>query len=119
MAEITRKKAVELVLEYEKKQGRNPEMMNKREKGYHVKSGDRFIDVKIGNKNRDILINFSAFKLLGKEISKYYIYFVSGSEEKPKLKILEPDFILKNFSLLTLINLKYNLLKEISEEELQ
>ncbi len=118
MAEINKKKAIELVLEYEKKQGRTPEVTNKIRNGYNIKSGDRFIDVKINSKKGDLLVSFSVFKKLGRDVSNYYIYLVSGTEEKPKLKILEPEFILKNFNLLTLINIKSNLINnQIKEVE--
>lgn len=105
---MDKKKAIELVLEYEKKKGRNPEKQNKIKKGYNIKSGERLIDVKVDNKNKkgDLLVSFNAFKKLGTQISNYYIYIVSGNEEKPELRILEPDFILRNFNLLTLINIK-------------
>ncbi len=119
MAELTKKKAIELVVEYEKKQGRNPEVVNKRKFGYNIKSGDRFIDVKIGSKRGDLLVSFTAFKNLGKSISNYYIYVLKGDEEKPRMQILEPEFILQNFNLLTLINIKANSTKKIPELDLK
>lgn len=115
---MDKKKAVELVIEYEKKQGRNPEKVDKFKEGYDLKSGERLIEVKTnGNFKSDLLLSFSNFKKLGKKISNYYVYFLIG-EDKPKLKIIEPDFIIKNMNLLTLINFKSKQLNEIQEVEL-
>lgn len=115
---MDKKKAIEIVMEYEKKQGRNPEMVNKFKEGYDLKSDGRYIEIKINEKNRgDLLLSFRNFKKLGKGISNYYIYLLRG-ENKPKLKIIEPDFILKNINLLTLINLKSKELNKIQEVEL-
>ena len=114
---MDKKKAIELIIEYEKKQGRNPERANKFKEGCDLKSGERFIDLKInGKKNPNILIRFSNFKKLGKNILRYYIYLLE--EGGQKLKILEPDFIMKNLSLLTLINIKSDLINQLNNIDL-
>lgn len=116
---MEKKKAIELVIEYEKKQGRNPETTNKFKEGFDIKSNDRFIDVKIVNRDDDdILLSFTKFKKLGKNVSNYYVYVVAG-EEKPSLIILEPDFLMKNLNLLTLINIKSGLLRRLPKTSLQ
>ncbi|MEM3405905.1 MAG: DUF3883 domain-containing protein [Candidatus Pacearchaeota archaeon] len=115
---MEKKQAMELVEEYEKKQGRNPERVNKFREGYDLKSGDRFIDVKIGTeRDKDLLLSLTKFKKLGKNIINYYVYLVIEGE-KPKLKILEPEFLLRNFKLLTLMNVKGNSLRRVKAEEL-
>jgi len=114
---MDKKKAIELIIEYEKKQGRNPKRANKFKEGYDLKSGGRFIDLKINEKNNsNILISFSNFKKLGKNVSKYYIYVLE--EGRQKLRILEPDFIMNNLSLLTLINIKSNLINKLNNIDL-
>jgi len=116
---MEKKKAVELVIEYEKKQGRNPERVNKFKEGYDIKAGERFIDIKInGKRENDLLLSFSKFKKLGKNISNYYVYLITEEGEKPKLQILEPEFIMKNLNLLTLINIKSNSIKNIPNAEI-
>ncbi len=115
---MEKKKAIDLVMEYEKKHGRTPEIVNKFKKGYDIKSGNRLIDIKInGKRETDLLLSFSKFKKLGQEISNYYVYLLN-EEEKPKLKILEPDFIIKNLNFLTLINIKSHFIDELNEIDL-
>ncbi|MEM4330656.1 MAG: hypothetical protein QW273_01450 [Candidatus Pacearchaeota archaeon] len=114
---MDKKKAIELVIEYEKKQGRTPEQANKFRDAYDLKSGDRLIDVKINPNKKELLLSFTKFKKLGKNIVNYYVYLVEDGE-KPKLKILEPEFILRNLNLLTLINIKGFNLRKIKSEEL-
>jgi len=112
---MEKKKMIDLVVEYEKKQGRNPEVVNKFKNGYDIKSGDRLIDIKInGKKQADLLLSFSKFKKIGKDISNYYVYLLDG-EEKPTLRVLTPDFIIKNLKLLTLINIKSNLINRLDK----
>ncbi|MEM3116434.1 MAG: DUF3883 domain-containing protein [Candidatus Pacearchaeota archaeon] len=115
---MDRKKAINLIIEYEKKQGRNPEVVNKFKLGYDIKSDNRFIDVKInGKKEKNLLLSFIKLKKLGKNFLNYYVYIIT-KEEKPKLRILEPEFILKNISLLTLISIKSNVLNTLQTIEL-
>ena len=117
MTELTKMKAIEVVIDYEKKQGRTPEIVSKRNQGYNIKSNDRFIDVKVNSKKSDVLMSFSVFKKLGKQISNYYVYLVEMENKKPIIKILDPDLVLKNFSLLTLVKIKENLIKGIKKVE--
>ncbi|GIU68488.1 MAG: hypothetical protein KatS3mg001_338 [Candidatus Pacearchaeota archaeon] len=112
---MDKKKAIELVLDYEKKQGRNPQTVNKFRNGYDIKSGDRLIEIKINERDSDLLVSFKGFKKLGKNVVNYYIYVLNGDEEKPKLKILEPEFILRNFNLLTLVKIKSDSIKKVGE----
>ena len=118
MVNELKKKAIELAINYEKKRGKNPERVNKFKEGYDIKSEDRLIEIKINNKKNDLLLSFKNFKKLGKDVNKYYIYLFYNLEDKPKLKVLDPDFILKNINLLTLINIKSYILDKIKEEEL-
>ena len=118
---MKKKKAIKLVMEYERKQGRNPEKANKFKQGFDLKSGERLIDIKInGKKDSSLLLSFTKFKKLGRDISNYYVYLLNEEKEgeKPTLKILEPDFIINNLNLLTLINIKPHLINKLNKTDL-
>jgi len=98
-------KEMELVMEYEKRQGRNPEDVSRRYVGYDIKSNDRLIEVK----KRDIKYGF--LYITKNEFTTFlenknaYLYLVYYRDEKPKLKILHRDIILANSK----ISIKYQL----------
>jgi len=98
-------KEMELVMEYEKRQGRNPEDVSRRYVGYDIKSNDRLIVVK----KRDIKYGF--LYITKNEFTTFlenknaYLYLVYYRDEKPKLKILHRDIILANSK----ISIKYQL----------
>ena len=98
MANAVERKAITLVMEYEKLQNREPEDVSKQKCGYDIKSGDRYIEVK-GQSSKwadGIWIYASIVRKLGKDLSNYYVYIVYDIKNNPKLKILEPDVIFKN-----------------------
>ena len=108
------KKAMNIVMKYEKKQGRNPKDVSKNRIGYDIKSGGRCIEVKGQSTKRAewIWINNTVIRKLGKEISNYYVYIVYDINKKPKLKILEPDVIFKNLVVDTMFKLNSKVVNE-------
>jgi|YelNatPaOPRAMG01_1025707.scaffolds.fasta_scaffold133037_1 hypothetical protein len=104
MSSITEQKAIQIVMNYEKSQGREPKDVSKTKCGYDIKSGERCIEVKGQSSKRAgwIWISNSIVRKLGKDLSNYYIYIVYDINNKPKLKILEPDVIFKNLKIDTL-----------------
>ena len=104
----TEKKSMEIVMEYEKKEGRNPKDVSKTRCGYDIKSRGRCIEVK-GMKHKRaqwFWINNSIVRRLGKSLSKYYVYIVYNINDKPKLKILDPNIIFKHLEIDTMFLLK-------------
>lgn len=104
MPNSVEEKAMEIVMRYEKTQGRKPKDVSKTKSGFDIKSGKRCIEVK-GQSNKRatwIWISNSIVRNLGKNLSNYYIYIVYDIKGKPKLKILEPDVIFKNLKIDTL-----------------
>jgi len=99
MEKQNKQKAIEIVVNYEKKQGRNPRQVNKIQKGYDIKSNERLIDVRFVPNN-------------------FYIYVIYNLNNKPKLKILNSDFILRNFNTYTNIFFNRYLLYKQGDEEL-
>lgn len=120
MVNANKQKAVEIVLNYEKKQGRNPEQVNKIQKGYDIKSNERLIDVRVvlNDKINMQTIPLIFFKKIGKDIINFYIYIVYNLNDKPRLKILNSDFILKNFNTYTNIFFNRYLLNKQKDEEI-
>lgn len=98
-------KEMELVMEYEKRQGRNPVDVSRKYVGYDIKSNDRLIEVK----KRDIKYGF--LYITKNEFTTFlenknaYLYLVYYRDKKPKLKILHRDIILANSK----ISIKYQL----------
>jgi len=101
MEKTVEKKAIEIVMDYEWNQKRNPEDVSTKKCGYDIKSRDRFIEVKGQSRKKAswIWINNSIVRKLGKNLSKYYVYIVYDIKNNPKLKILEPDVIFKNLKI--------------------
>lgn len=104
MANSVEQKAMGIVMNYEKSQGRNPKDVSRTKCGYDVKSGNRFIEVKGQGSKRAawIWINNSIVRNLGRNLANYYIYIVYDIKNTPKLKILEPGVIFKNLKIDTL-----------------
>lgn len=118
MPNIVEQKAIELVLEYEKKQGRNPIDVSKKRCGYDIESNDRFIEVKGQSsiKAGFIWINNTLVRTLGKNLANYYIYIIYDIKDKPKIKILEPDIIFKNLQIDTWFLLKSSVINEYGKD---
>jgi hypothetical protein len=97
-------KAIDIVMAYEKAQGRTPKDVSSARCGFDIKSGDRRIEVK-GQSNKRaswIWISNTIVRRLGKNLTNYYIYLVYDIKNKPKLKILDADTIFKNLKIDTL-----------------
>ena len=104
MANTVEQNDINIVMEYETLQGRQPRDVSRTKCGYDIKSGDRFIEVKgqAGKRASWIWISNTIVRNLGKELSNYYVYIVYDIKNNPKLKILEPDVIFKNLKIDTL-----------------
>ncbi len=91
-------KAVQLVMEYERKSGRKPRDVSAEKCGYDIESSGRNIEVKgMSHPTGDnILLYKKLFTKLGKKISNYYIYVVFDIRNTPKMKVLPLDLILAN-----------------------
>ncbi len=107
MANTVEQKAMKIVMEYERSQGRKPKDVSRTKCGYDIKSGNRRIEVKGQSKKRAswIWVSNSIVRNLGRNISNYYVYIVYDIKKNPKLKILEPDVIFKNLKIDTLFRL--------------
>lgn len=118
MPNLTEQKAMKIVMEYEKIQGRKPKDVSKTRCGYDIKSGNRCIEVKGQSSERAswIWITPTIVRNLGKKIGNYYIYIVYDIKNKPKLKILEPDAIFKNLKIDTLFLLKDEVINKYGKD---
>lgn len=108
MVKSTEQKAMEIVMRYERKQGRKPKDVSKTRCGYDIKSGNRCIEVKGESSKRAswVWINNSIVRKLGKKLANYYVYIVYDIKNKPKLKTLEPNVIFKNLKIDTVFLLE-------------
>ena len=107
--ESIEKKAVRVVIEYEKKKGRSPVDVSKQGKGYDIESEDMCIEVKGQSAKPDgrpkqnwLIFDNSCCKTMYKE-RDYYIYLVFNlskdkplEEDNPKLIIFNRDEILRS-----------------------
>ncbi len=114
MANSVEQKAMDIVMNYEKLQGRKPENVCRTRCGYDIKSSDRCIEVKGQSSQRAgwIWISNSITRNLGKNLSNYYIYIVYDINKEPKLKIIDPDTIFKNLKIDTLFLLTTAVINE-------
>lgn len=113
-------KAMKLVTDYERRQGRHPRDVSKTGCGYDIKSGRRLIEVK-GMRHRTgnfISLYKKLFLKLGKDISRYYIYVVYDIKNEPKLKIIPPDVILANIEIETSFFIKAKSYRDIEPMKL-
>lgn len=105
------KKAIKFVMEYEKKQGKNPVDVSRDGVGYDIKSNSHLIEVK-GQKSIDsseprqnwLIFNHRCLRILQQNPKEYFVYFVfniqnekSLEESKPRLIIIPGEEIIKNF----------------------
>lgn len=98
--------AIEVVMTYERKQGRKPKDVHTLRKGYDIESDNRLIEVKGQSKKRpgSIWIKKTLLKKLGKGVMQYHVYIVYGlnpdeSRSVPKIKILPPALIFSNLQI--------------------
>lgn len=102
MKKSIEKQAVDFVVKYEKKQGRNPEVL-KLGHGYDVLSSERKIEVKGHAPANPPFVTFSQynFKALQKE-DNFYLYIVYNLKSKsPKLIILDKLTVLERAKIQT------------------
>ena len=98
-------KEVQLVMKYERRQGRNPEDVSRRYLGYDIKSDDRLIEVKKRAIKYGFLFMTKNEFLTFQKNKNAYLYLVYYREDKPKLKIIHRDTVLANSQ----ISIKYQL----------
>lgn len=82
-------KAMQIVIEYERKQGRNPRDVSKdkNEVGYDILSDERKIEVKgLGGRNPFFKLNNYNFETFRKQ-PNFYLYLVFDINTSPKLII--------------------------------
>lgn len=82
-------KAMQIVMEHERKQGRNPKDVSKdkKEVGYDILSKERKIEVKgLGGRNPFFKLNNYNFETFRKE-ANFYLYLVFDINTNPKLII--------------------------------
>ena len=100
MVNKTEQIAIDVVIKYEKKKGRNPKIVSgQKSKHWDIESGKRLIEVKglgAGRTSFDFWLEDSLFKLDKSTKRRYYIYVVYNIGKQPRLKILHPDEIFKN-----------------------
>ena len=108
MPNTIEQRAMQIVMKYEKKQGRNPKDVSRTKCGYDIQSSERYIEVKgMSSKNAGWFgINNSIVRNLGRNLANYWVYIVYDMKQKPKLKILEPDIIFKHLQIDTMFLLK-------------
>jgi len=90
---------IQYVTRYEKAHRRKAVNVSREYKGYDVKSGNRYIEVKSRYKSEIqpfITLNKTLLRTLGKKLVNYYVYAVYDMKRKPKLVIIPPDDIFKN-----------------------
>ena len=91
--------SIKYVMKFEKSQQRKPVDVSKKHIGYDIKSGNRFIEVKSRPASKIqpfIILHNALLRILGKELSHYYIYIVYDMKKEPKLIIIPPEIIFKN-----------------------
>ena len=85
-----------LVMEYERRQGRNPEDVSRKYLGYDVRSGDRLIEVKRRVIKYGFLYLTANEFLIFQKNENAYLYLVYYENSAPKLRILDRDAVLRN-----------------------
>jgi hypothetical protein len=115
-----KQEAIDLVMDFEKKQGRNPKNVSRTGHGYDIESSGRLIEVKgMSHPTGDFIMLYKKlFVKLGRGISNYYIYVVFDIKNKPKLKIIPPEVILANLEIETSFFLKAKSYKDIKAIDL-
>jgi len=120
MARDTEKKAIEIVLKYEKLHGRSPKDVSGKKLGYDVESGGRLIEVKgmSAQKGDYIPLYKKLFVKLGQRFKDYYIYVIFDIKNRPKLRILNPETILSGIEIETYFMIKLKNYSNLPEEDL-
>ena len=118
MANTIEQKVIEIVMKYEKLQGREPKDVSRTKCGYDIKSTERYIEVKGQSKKRAgrIRMDHAIVRIFGKDSPNYYIYIVYDIKNEPKLKILEPDVIFKNLKIDTLFLLPTGVINKYGKD---
>ena len=108
-------KALQIVMKYERKQGRFPKDVSSKRCGYDIESSNRLIEVKEQSHPSGDFIQLykKLFVKLAKRISQYYIYVVYDIRNQPKLKIIPPDVILANLEIDTTFLIRAKAYKDI------
>lgn len=116
----TERQAIELVMNYEKRQGRNPQDVSTKHLGYDIKSDERLIEVK-GQKAKKpdfVYLYKRTLQKLGDNALRYYIYLVYDIKREPKLKILPPGKIFGNIEIEPMFLLRGKIFNGLEEIQL-
>ena len=118
MADTIEQKAMKIAMRYEKSRGKNPKDVSRTRCGYDIKSGNRCIEVKgkTSKKAGWFLIHNSIVRNLGKSLINYYIYVVYDLNNKPKLKVLDPDTVFKNLEISTAFLLRTSVVNKYGKD---
>ena len=113
-------KAMQLVMDFERREGRKPKDVSRSGYGYDIESSGRFIEVKGMSHPTGGFISLykKLFLKLGKKIADYYIYVVFDIRNKPKLKIIFPDKILENLEIETSFFIKAKAYRDVEVRDL-
>jgi hypothetical protein len=98
-------KALDLIMAWERKNGRNPTDVHRQGVGYDIRSESaserRCIEVKSRSKERQTFVTMDGglLKRLGADVSNYYLYFIRNVESsRPTLRIVPPGKVLSNLA---------------------
>ncbi len=117
---IREKKAIKLVIAYEKKHGRTAVDCSNERCIYDVKSSGRLIEVKSRSAKG---ISFAVLqgtikKLSKKEKGKFYLYYVRLGK-KPSIRIVLPSILFKNLQLDIKFRLPASVISNQKEEKIK
>ena len=115
---ITEKRALDLVIKYERKQGRKPvDVRGKKGKHWDIESGNRLIEVKgIGGQRLDFWLTEYLSKFSKEESSRYYVYVVYNLDRKPCLKIIAPNEIFGNVEKVLMYWIRPGMVKKLGRD---
>jgi hypothetical protein len=111
-------KEIEMVLQYEKSQGRSAVDVSRKYVGYDIKSSDRLIEVKKRSiKYGFVYLTENEFKTFLKNENEFLYLVYEGKDGELKLKILGRDLVLANtrFSRHFQLSLKKSVKESVEE----
>ena len=103
MEKTIEKKAMDIVMKFERRKGLKPIDVSKERRGYDIKSGKKCIEVKGTTSKRAtwVTLNRSLLRKIGAFFNNYYIYIVYDINNKAKLKIIDSKYLFKNLEVAT------------------
>lgn len=106
--------AIRLIRKYEKGEGREAFDVRKFGRGYDIESigelENRYIEVKSLGKGQKPYTAYWIYptflKRLGEDVDKFYLYIVYYKKDKPYLRIVTPDKLLRNLQPVTVFEFR-------------